>query len=71
MKQIEETTIKPIYYGKLDVIEFCFINNVPFCEGNIIKYVMRWDKKNGLEDLLKAREYLDRLINKNSDQTEK
>lgn len=53
---------KPDYYGKLDVLKFCLENNIPFCEGNIIKYVVRYTKKNGLEDLKKAREYLDRLI---------
>lgn len=29
----------------------------------IIKYIWRWKKKNGLEDLKKTRFYLDRLIN--------
>ena len=33
------------------------------CTGNIIKYISRWKKKNGLEDLKKARWYLNRLIN--------
>lgn len=32
------------------------------CTANIIKYVWRWKFKNGVEDLLKARWYLDRLI---------
>lgn len=32
--------------------------------GNVIKYVCRWKKKNGLEDLKKARQYLDWLIEK-------
>lgn len=32
------------------------------CEGNIKKYVHRWRGKNGLEDLKKARVYLDWLI---------
>ena len=55
--------IKPNHYkGKIDVIEFCMMNNVPFCEGNVIKYVYRWRNKNGVEDLLKAREYIDRLL---------
>ena len=31
-------------------------------EGNIIKYILRWPKKNGIEDLKKARWYLDDLI---------
>ena len=29
-----------------------------FCRGNVIKYVIRADKKNGLEDLEKAQVYL-------------
>lgn len=32
------------------------------CTANIIKYVWRWKMKNGVEDLKKARWYLDRLI---------
>lgn len=34
-----------------------------FLIGNIIKYIGRYKLKNGKEDLLKARDYLDRLIN--------
>ena len=30
--------------------------------GNAMKYLWRWKHKNGIEDLLKARWYLDRLI---------
>jgi hypothetical protein len=33
-----------------------------FCLGNVIKYVWRADMKNGLEDLLKAKWYLEREI---------
>lgn len=38
--------------------------NLDFCSGNIIKYIIRQGKKdpNGLEDLYKARWYLDKLI---------
>lgn len=32
--------------------------------GNIIKYICRWKKKNGLQDLKKAQWYLNHLINK-------
>lgn len=32
------------------------------CTGNIIKYICRWKKKNGLEDLRKAAWYLNYLI---------
>lgn len=30
--------------------------------GNILKYMCRWKKKNGLQDLMKARWYLNHLI---------
>ena len=31
--------------------------------GNILNYICRWKKKNGLQDLKKAKWYLDHLIN--------
>ena len=30
--------------------------------GNVIKYMARWEDKGGVEDLKKARHYLDKLI---------
>lgn len=33
-----------------------------FLWGNVLKYLWRWPDKNGIEDLKKARWYLDRLI---------
>lgn len=33
-----------------------------FLIGNIIKYVLRHQKKNGVEDLKKAKQYIDWLI---------
>jgi hypothetical protein len=54
---------KPTYYGTgFDVIDFCQKNNLDFMQGNVIKYVTRYKEKNGKEDLLKAREYIDRII---------
>lgn len=32
------------------------------CTANAIKYLWRWDRKNGIEDLNKAKWYIDRLI---------
>lgn len=43
-------------------VEFVLKNNIGFCEGNVIKYVTRWRTKGGIEDLRKARHYLDLLI---------
>ena len=33
-----------------------------FCQGNIIKYILRYKKKNGIIDLEKCHDYLDELI---------
>ena len=33
-----------------------------FCTGNAIKYLWRWKKKNGVEDLRKAQWYINRLL---------
>ena len=43
-------------------IDFITQNNLGFCEGNVVKYVSRWRSKGGVEDLKKARHYLDLLI---------
>lgn len=42
--------------------DFIISNNLGFLEGNVIKYVTRWKLKDGMNDLLKARHYLDKLI---------
>ena len=33
-----------------------------YCEGNVLKYVSRWRKKGGVEDLKKAQVYLGWMI---------
>lgn len=43
-------------------IEFIMANNIPFAEGNCIKYLCRWAKKGGIQDLEKVRHYLDLII---------
>ena len=60
----EKNNIKPDHYGgsEIDVISFCQANNLDFMQGNVIKYVFRYKNKNGLEDLEKAKEYIDRMI---------
>lgn len=37
-------------------------NNMGYLAGNIVKYVSRYQSKNGLEDLYKAQHYLEKLI---------
>lgn len=46
---------------KIQPIEFIHTNNIPFIEGNIIKYVCRWRDKNGIKDLEKAEHYIQLL----------
>ena len=50
---------------KIQVTEFVAANEIPFIEGNVIKYVCRHAHKNGKEDVLKAIHYLNLLIEYN------
>ncbi len=43
-------------------IEYIHKNGLGFCEGSVVKYVSRWRAKGGVEDLKKARHFLDLLI---------
>jgi hypothetical protein len=36
--------------------------NLGYLDGNAVKYLSRWRHKNGIEDLKKARHYIDKLI---------
>ena len=47
---------------KIQPIDYIVENEIPYREANVIKYVSRYKSKNGLEDLQKARHYLDLLI---------
>lgn len=42
--------------------DFIAANQIGYFEGNIVKYVSRWRDKGGINDLKKARHYLDKLI---------
>lgn len=57
--------INPPYYRKsIEVSDFIDEYDLNYFEGNVIKYVVRHKLKNGLEDLQKAKWYLERLIKK-------
>lgn len=59
----QESPINPSYYkGKIECIDVIEQLNASFCIGNVIKYVWRWKGKNGIEDLKKAKWYLERAI---------
>ena len=56
---------KPKHYTAgfgIEPLDYIIQNEMDFLEGNIIKYVWRYQYKNGIEDLKKADFYLDRLI---------
>ena len=43
-------------------VEYIHANAIGYFEGNVIKYVSRWRKKNGVADLEKAKHYIELLI---------
>lgn len=58
-KQVSGTHYKNL---TIQPIEYIQANNIPYMEGNVIKYVTRWRAKAGLADLEKAKHYLEMLI---------
>lgn len=42
--------------------DYIAANGLGYFEGNVVKYVTRWRDKAGVDDLRKARHYLDKLI---------
>ena len=58
------TTQNPNHYTrwKHQPLDFIIHNNIPFAQGNAIKYLMRYDVKGTpTQDLLKAQKYLSML----------
>ena len=51
------------YYARYDIepISFIMRNQIPYAEGNVIKYVLRHDMKGGVEDIDKAIRYLEMI----------
>lgn len=61
----------PSYYADKQIEVIDYIRDtltadgfVDYCIGNVIKYVSRWRKKGGKEDLEKAKVYLEWAIEK-------
>lgn len=54
----------PAHYArfKIEPIRFVTENGLDFMRGNVLKYIMRYDAKNGMEDLRKAKRYLEMFI---------
>lgn len=55
----------PIHYdGGIEPVKFIQSHSMDFLQGNVIKYVTRYKKKGQpLEDLNKARAYIDLMLN--------
>jgi hypothetical protein len=47
---------------KIQPVQYIHANNMPYLEGNVVKYITRWRKKNGLADLEKAKHYIELII---------
>lgn len=60
----KDNVMHPAHYARwaMEPIEFIMVNDLPGWLANVIKYVMRYDAKDGLQDLYKARSYLDMKI---------
>ena len=65
----QDVVNKPAHYGQgsIECIEYIkdFLNReelIGYYRGNVAKYLHRWRYKNGVEDLKKARWYLEALI---------
>jgi hypothetical protein len=56
--------INPDHYkkGNIEVIDFILDQKMSYLEGNVVKYLTRYKYKNGIEDLDKAKWYLNRLF---------
>jgi len=59
-----DAVFRPSHYARypIEPITFITANGLGFLPGNVIKYVLRHDAKDGLQDLQKARRYIDIMI---------
>jgi hypothetical protein len=48
---------------KFEALDIIKEYKLDFLEGNVLKYLLRHRRKGGVEDLVKARYYLDEMIN--------
>ena len=46
---------------KIQPVEFCFVNDIPYIEATCIKYLCRWRNKGGFEDLDKVVHFVNLL----------
>ncbi|PPB51698.1 DUF3310 domain-containing protein [Campylobacter hyointestinalis] len=46
----------------IEPIDYIRANNLDFCEGDVVKYITRHKEKGGIEDLKKAKQYIDFIL---------
>lgn len=76
---MSDAVTHPAHYtaGKIECIEAItealkgLEGHEAYITGNVIKYMWRWKRKNGVEDLKKARFYIDLLIKSIDGHTDK
>jgi hypothetical protein len=64
MSSANEKQVNGTHYKNKAIQPWDYIvsNDMGYLEGNIVKYVSRWKDKGGLDDLNKAKHYLEKLI---------
>ena len=71
----KEEVTNPKHYDKvgfaIQPIEYITKNELDFLEGNVIKYISRYQHKGGVNDLLKARTYIEFLIERERGKNER
>lgn len=50
------------YKGKIEHWDYVWSNGLDYFQGQITKYVSRWKKKSGIQDLYKAKHFLEKYI---------
>lgn len=59
----KEQVVHPQHYNNgIECWDYIISHNMGFLDGNVVKYITHFRDKNGLQDLLKAKQYLDKLI---------
>jgi len=64
-----DTQVGGDHYAQMAIqpVEYITANRLGYCEGSVVKYVSRYRDKGGLEDLKKAKHFLEILIERESE----
>ncbi len=67
----KDTQVGGSHYHKMpiQVFDYCEANKLSYAESAVVKYISRWRFKNGIEDLKKAKHFIELLIEKYGERT--